>query len=429
MSMKKLILCDFDGTISVQDMGYALVTQFASGEWESIDRDFRTGKIGSKEAYSRIAKILSGDEPTIHRFIQEHPDIDPSFPAFYEYCCEKGIDIKIVSDGLDFYIRKILKIHHLTKIPFYANLTHFQKGKGIEIAFPHSEEECGLCGTCKKKLIQIHRKEYDSIFFIGNGLSDRCAAQEADFVFAKDPLYHYCIEHDISCHFFKNFHEVLGDLKKKICGIIFDLDGTLIESYEAIYLGLKECFQSLGRGIFPFSDLKKYLKPDLETTLSQFFTPEEVLKGIPIMRKKYEEVYLNKTHFLDGAEEVLRALHSSGILLGIASNKLGRFSRGALIHLGVSGYFHSVIGSGDVPRNKPFPDMIQTVLKEMHLHPEETIFVGDTLTDIETGKQAGVDVYALPTGFYSKKELSQGKPKRLLTHLQDLVPLIQNPLS
>jgi 2-hydroxy-3-keto-5-methylthiopentenyl-1-phosphate phosphatase len=427
--MKQLILCDFDGTISVQDMGYALVTQFASNEWESIDRDFRAGKIGSKEAYSRIAKILSGDEPTIHRFIQEHSHIDPSFPTFYEYCHEKGMDIKIISDGLDFYIQKILEIHHLSKIPFYANVTHFLKGKGIEITFPHSEEECGLCGTCKKKLIQIHRKEYDSIFFIGNGLSDRCAAQEADFVFAKDSLYNYCTEQDIPCHFFKGFHEVLGDLKKKIHGIIFDLDGTLIESYEAIYLGLKECFQSFGKGIFPFCDLKKYLKPDLETTLSQFFTPEEVLKGIPVMRKKYEEVYLNQTRFLDGAGEVLRALHSSGVLLGIASNKLGRFSRGALIHLGVSDYFNSVIGAGDVPRNKPFPDMIQTALKEMHLHPEEAIFVGDTLTDIETGKQAGVDVYALPTGFYSKKELSQGKPKRLLTNLQDLVHLVKNPFS
>jgi phosphoglycolate phosphatase len=229
--------------------------------------------------------------------------------------------------------------------------------------------------------------------------------------------------------FFKYFHEILGDLKKKIHGIIFDLDGTLIESYEAIYLGLKECFQSFGKVIFPFTDLKKFLKPDLETTLSQFFTPGEVLKGIPVMRKKYEEVYLNETHFLDGAEEVLKSLHSNGVILGIASNKLGRFSRGALMHLGVLDYFNSVIGAGDVPRNKPFPDMIQTALKEMHLSPEETIFVGDTLTDIETGKQAGVDVYALPSGFYSKKELSQGKPRRLLNHLQDLVPLVKNPFS
>jgi 2,3-diketo-5-methylthio-1-phosphopentane phosphatase/HAD superfamily hydrolase (TIGR01509 family) len=427
--MKKLILCDFDGTISVRDMGYVLINQFTSANWETIDRDFRKGKIGSKEAYSRIARMLSGDKAAVLSFVQQHSDIDPSFPVFHQYCRENDIDVKIVSDGLDFYIKKILAIHHLSEIPFYANVTHFRDGKTIDISFPHSEESCGLCGTCKKKLIQLHRKEYDSIFFVGNGLSDRCAAQEADFVFAKDSLYPYCAEQDITCHFFKGFDEILADLKKRIRGIIFDLDGTLIESYEAIYLGLKECFQYFGREIFPSSDLKMYLKADLEATLSQFFSPDEILKAIPIMRTKYEEVYLDKTHFLNGAREVLGALHSNGVILGIASNKFGRFSRGALMHLGVSAYFKSVIGAGDVARNKPSPDMIHSSLREMNLPPEGSIFVGDTLTDVETGKQAGVDVYALPTGFCSKKELSQAKPRRLLRTLEELIRLVNNPLS
>jgi phosphoglycolate phosphatase len=84
-----------------------------------------------------------------------------------------------------------------------------------------------------------------------------------------------------------------------------------------------------------------------------------------------------------------------------------------------------VIGAGDVPRNKPFPDMIHAVLGEMNLSPEEVIFVGDTLTDIETGKEAGVDVYALPTGFFSKKELSQKKPRRILVNLKELVQVVE----
>jgi 2,3-diketo-5-methylthio-1-phosphopentane phosphatase/HAD superfamily hydrolase (TIGR01509 family) len=429
-SMKQLILCDFDGTISLQDMGYVLVNRFSSGDWEAIDRDFCEGKIGSKEAYSRIAKILKGDEKAILGFIQKHSNIDPYFISFYQYCCKNDIDVKIISDGLDFYIKTILDIHHLSEIPFYANRTHFLGREEMDISFPHANDECGLCGTCKKRLIQIHRKEYNPILFIGNGLSDRCAAREADFVFAKDSLYTYCIDQDITCHFFANFQEILGDLKKRIHGIIFDLDGTLIEAYEAIYLGLREAFQQLGREIFPFSDIKKYLKSDLEGTLTQFFSPEEVIKGVPIMRRKYEEVYLDKTHFLDGAKEVLETLHSKGILMAVASNKYGRFSRGALRHLGVSDCFKSVLGAGDVPRNKPFPDMIHAALREMGLPPEDVVFVGDTLTDIDTGKQAGVDVYALPTGFHSKTELLQGKPKRILKNLKELMHIpLTLPLS
>jgi len=425
--MKKLILCDFDGTISTRDMGYALLNQFSSGDWEAIDREFCEGKIGSKEAYSRIAKIIKGDEEAILDFIRKYSSIDPYFTAFYQYCQEADIDLKIVSDGLDFYIKTILDIHHLSEIPFYANDTHLLGMEGMGISFPHCNEECGLCGTCKKKLVQLHRKDYDFILFIGNGLSDRCGAREADFVFAKGSLYAYCIDQDITCHFFQNFQEILGDLKKRIKGVIFDLDGTLIEAYEAIYLGLKEVLQQFGKEIFPYSDLKKYLRADLEATLNTFFSPEEIKKGIPIMRKKYGEVYLEKTHFLDGAKEVLETLRSKGILLGVASNKFGRFSRGALTHLGVMDYFKSVIGAGDVPRNKPFPDMIHTALRDMNLPPEDVIFVGDTLTDIETGKQAGVDAYALPTGFHTKTELSQGKPRRILKNLKELVYVV-NPL-
>ncbi len=426
--MKQLILCDFDGTISTHDMGYVLINRFSAGDWEAIDREFCEGKIGSKEAYSRIAKILQGNEGTLLDFVKNHSNIDPYFTSFYQYCLGKNIDVKIVSDGLDFYIKTALEIHHLSEIPFYANCTHFPEGGDVNISFPHASEDCGLCGTCKKRLIQVHRQTYDTILFVGNGLSDRCAAKEADFVFAKDSLYTYCIDQDITCHYFQNFHEILGDLGKKTRGIIFDLDGTLIEAYEAIYLGLKEAFKELEREIFPFNDLKRYLKGDLETTLTQFFSPEEVTKAVPIMRRRYEEVYLDKTHLLNGAREVLKALHSKGLLLGIASNKFGRFSRGALAHLGVQDYFRSVIGAGDVPRNKPFPDMIQAILREMDLSPGEVIFVGDTLTDIETGQQAGVDVYAIPTGFHSKLELSQQKPKRILKNLNELLQLV-NPLS
>ncbi|MBM4339434.1 MAG: HAD family hydrolase [Deltaproteobacteria bacterium] len=426
--MKKLILCDFDGTISIKDMGYVLLNRFSSGDWEPIDRDYREGKIGSREAYSRIVKILTGDPENAIRFIREHSDIDPYFKSFYQYCRENDIDVKIVSDGLDFYIRTILEIHGLSDIPFYANATHPRIGGGIDISFPHVSQECGFCGTCKKQILLNHRKDYEKIFFAGNGLSDRCAAQEADLAFAKESLYPYCIDQDITCHYFRDFGDILRDIKKRIRGIIFDLDGTLIEAYGAIYLGLKEVFERSGKEIFPYEDLRHYLQADLESTLHQFYSPEETQKNIPVMRKRYEEVYLSHTHFLDGARETLDTLFHRGAILGVASNKFGRFSRLALNHLGVSSYFKTVIGAGDVPRNKPFPDMIQAALSEMGLSQEEVVFVGDTLTDIETGKEAGVDVYALPTGFHTRKELSQKKPKRILRELKELIDLLDQSL-
>jgi 2,3-diketo-5-methylthio-1-phosphopentane phosphatase/HAD superfamily hydrolase (TIGR01509 family) len=422
--MKRLILCDFDGTISIEDTGYALLAHFSSGDWEGIDRKFCEGKIGSREAYDQIAEILRGDESSIRRFLQQHSKIDSYFLPFYQACRQAGIDVKIVSDGLDFYIRTILKTHHLSDIPFYANHAHFVKGKEMAITFPYANDECGRCGTCKKKVVQLHRKRYDSILFVGNGFSDRCGAREADFVFAKDSLYSYCVDQGISCHFFQDFGEILKDLKKKIRGVIFDLDGTLIEAYEAIYLGLTEAFRFFGRPVFPISDLTQHLKVDLEATLAPFFSKEEMTKAIPMIRKKYEEIYLTKTHFLEGAKEILESLSQNRISLAVASNKFGRFSRGALVHLGVAGLFKSILGAGDGPRNKPFPDMIEASLQAMDLPPEEVVFIGDSLEDVEAGKQAGVDVYALPTGVHTKTELSKGHPKRILKDLGELLSVV-----
>jgi len=422
--MKTLILCDFDGTVTTRDMGYELLNRFSSGDWESIDREFCEGKIGSKEAYSRIENLFLGSEQEILDFVRTHSDIDSTFPEFYRSCKKSGMDVKIVSDGFDFYIRPILDLHGLSEIPFYSNVTTFGPGRHKVFSYPHWHEGCGRCGTCKKRLVQTHRPQYETILYVGNGLSDRCGAKEADFVFAKDSLYAYCIDEDMPCHFFHSFQEILNDLKKRIRGIIFDLDGTLVEAYEAIYLGLRDAFQRFGKEIFPYADLRHHLKGDLETTLSPFFSPEEIQQAIPVMRKTYEAIYLEKSHLLDGAGQVLKNLYSLNISLGVASNKFGRFARGTLDHLGVAHVFQSIIGSGDVLRNKPFPDMIHAILQEFNLHAPDVVFVGDTLTDIETGRMAGVDVYALPTGFHSKKELSAAQPKRILKSLGDLVKLI-----
>jgi phosphoglycolate phosphatase len=160
--------------------------------------------------------------------------------------------------------------------------------------------------------------------------------------------------------------------------------------------------------------------------LLPFFSKEEMERAISMIRRRYEEVYLDKTHFLNGAKEVLETLYHKRVILALASNKFGRFSRGALSHLGVDGYFKSILGAGDGPRNKPYPDMIHASLKAMDLPPERVIFVGDSLQDIETGRQAGVDVYALPTGVHTKKELSQGRPRSILKHLNELIPLVAN---
>ncbi len=212
---KALVLCDFDGTASSIDVGYNLLRHFSADAWEIIDRKYRTDKMGSMEAYEMIAAAIHSSEQDFLDYLPQVTRLDPGFMEFKEYCLNRDLDLKIVSDGLDFYIRHILLNYGIGDIPFYSNRLVFNNGSGIKIEFPLQNPECRRCGTCKKMLLGRFREEYGSIIYIGDGYSDRCAAEDADFVFAKRFLYKHCQEKGIPCVLYSNFEEILSHLKEK----------------------------------------------------------------------------------------------------------------------------------------------------------------------------------------------------------------------
>jgi len=191
METKKplLVLSDFDGTLSLTDVGYEVLLKFSGQGWDDIDRDYCEGRIGSMEAYGRICAILGGTREDMLRFVAENTVIDPHFQEFYAFCLEHGIDVKVVSDGLDFYIDFVLKRQGLADIPFHSNVMTFQGGVPRSIEFPHANEDCNKCGTCKSNILQACRENYGKILYVGDGYSDLCPARKADLVFAKGILW------------------------------------------------------------------------------------------------------------------------------------------------------------------------------------------------------------------------------------------------
>ncbi len=184
-----LVITDFDGTLSLTDVGYEVLLKFSSQGWDDIDRDYCEGRIGSMEAYGRICAILGGTREAMLQFVAENTIIDPHFKEFYAFCRKSGIDVKVVSDGLDFYIDFILKKHGLSDIPFYSNVMTFHDGKPRSIEFPHANETCNKCGTCKSNILEACQAGYGKIVYVGDGYSDLCPAQKADLVFAKGILW------------------------------------------------------------------------------------------------------------------------------------------------------------------------------------------------------------------------------------------------
>jgi 2-phosphoglycolate phosphatase len=204
-------------------------------------------------------------------------------------------------------------------------------------------------------------------------------------------------------------------------GIIFDLDGTLIDSYQAIYLSFEHAYKNMDLQPLSFDEVKRVVGYGLTKTFRDLLGEERVPEALRLFRQKYEEVYLQNTHLLPGAREVLEALHARGMKLAIATNKLGRFSRGISRHFGMDRLFAVIAGDEDVSQNKPHPEMLLYAIEKMGLQNKEVIFVGDSLIDLQTGKNAGVRVFAVPTGVTRREDLEKARPTVILDKLIDLL--------
>ncbi|MCX5834101.1 MAG: MtnX-like HAD-IB family phosphatase [Deltaproteobacteria bacterium] len=208
MNRKLLIIADFDGTVSPMDVGYQVLQKFTGRGWDEIDRAYCSGEIGSKEAYSRIAALIGGTREEMQQYVRTHASVDPHFVSFYAFCRKAGIDLKILSDGLDFYIDLVLRKDGLGDIPFFSNVARFQDGQGFTIEFPEENPECDKCGTCKSLILQRLRRSFDRIIYIGDGYSDVCPAEKADVVFAKGILYKTFSKKGLSCIHYKDFGDI-----------------------------------------------------------------------------------------------------------------------------------------------------------------------------------------------------------------------------
>ncbi|MDY7030407.1 MAG: MtnX-like HAD-IB family phosphatase [Thermodesulfobacteriota bacterium] len=425
-AFKKLVLCDFDGTITEEDVGYNFLNRFTHESWEDIDRDYVNGKIGSKEAYTRIARIISGAQDEMVDFVCNESVLDHYFIDFYEFCKKKSIDLKVVSDGFGLYIDALLNRHNIGGIEYFANGIIFKRDKGIDIEFPFHDPDCGSCGNCKRKILKRFQDQYDDIIFVGNGLSDRCIAEEADEVYAKSDLYSHCVENNIECWNYNNFGDIKRNMEKGIKGVIFDLDGTLIDSVRPILDCFNYTLEHFGDQRVSADEISALSRRSIQDVMNQLVGSRNLHTAMKLFKGRYIDLIVNSPPLFGEVKKVLSYLNNSGILLGIATNMDGKNAKKILRISDIEEYFTTVVGADDSGKPKPHPEMIFKALHEMNVSTEEAVFVGDSVIDIETGKNAMVDVYAVPTGFDTKKGLSEKRPRRILNRLNDLLKIVKD---
>lgn len=207
-----LIFSDFDGTLTQNDVGDALIKNF--GDWPECEKAVQRwirGEISSREYYEVAALTMRMNQKQLNDFCDMQPLASGVF-EFAAFCRNRNWPLIVLSDGLDYYIHRVLARHGFD-LPVVANHLEFSPVGRIEISFPHFEHSCGKCANCKGYHVRQLAKPQEKIVYIGDGYSDRCGAQEADIVFAKHDLAKWCEEKRVKYFHYENFEQVLSRLQ------------------------------------------------------------------------------------------------------------------------------------------------------------------------------------------------------------------------
>ncbi|MDA8145682.1 MAG: MtnX-like HAD-IB family phosphatase [Thermaerobacter sp.] len=204
---------DFDGTLSPVDVGETLLVRYGGVNQARAQRLWREGRLGSKAMHLRQYPLLSGRRAAVDAFV-DGVALDEGLSEFQEVCRRLGARILVVSDGMDYYIRRILDRHGLADAQVYANHLEFVDGR-VALAFPHENPWCDRCANCKGALVRDLRREGWRVAYVGNGLSDRFAAPLADRIFAKDELAAELDRDRISYTPFATFRDVAAAIERE----------------------------------------------------------------------------------------------------------------------------------------------------------------------------------------------------------------------
>ena len=187
------LFVDFDGTVTQEDVGNAFFRMFGGEQCDASVDSYRSGALSASECFTLEAAAMGEFRlADATSFLRSRP-IDATFPSLLNFAGERGYEVTIVSDGLDFYITEILAANNL-KVPFFANRAEVTPGSipetcSLRVDFPYADEECTRCACCKRNLMLTQSADEDVIVLIGEGYSDTCPARFADIVFAHNISY------------------------------------------------------------------------------------------------------------------------------------------------------------------------------------------------------------------------------------------------
>ena len=209
--MKTLFQCDFDGTITQEDVSFLILDAFGSKDWGQLFQQYREGKISVGHFNTKAFATVKANKQTLIKFVKNKVKIRPGLHDLLAYCHRRGFEFAIVSNGLDFYIQAILKDLNISGIEIFAAKTQFGSN-GIEAQYlgPDGNQ---LEDSFKESHLRLFQERGYRVIYAGNGISDFSPARQAYHIFATGDLLAYCKEMSVNYTPFNDLNDIVTGLK------------------------------------------------------------------------------------------------------------------------------------------------------------------------------------------------------------------------
>lgn len=209
---------------------------------------------------------------------------------------------------------------------------------------------------------------------------------------------------------------------KKITTVLFDYDGTLMDTNDIIVESWQHTFRTLTGKEGDVKEILKTFGEPLRDTIIQFFPKHDTEEAIEIYRSYQVSFYQKLIHMFPGMKELLHSLKERGYKVGLVTSRLRPTTMEGLEKYGISDRFDAIVTAEDTNRHKPDPEPALIALKRLKSRPEEALMVGDTRFDMGCGKNAGA--HTVMVGWAMAPPSEEYPPQYRINHPEELFEVI-----
>ena len=225
-------------------------------------------------------------------------------------------------------------------------------------------------------------------------------------------------------------------MNKTINTVLFDLDGTLVETVHEISDATNDTLEEIGVSQVSEDQVRSWIGHGTRELLINALAhvkqvPELEIrqsKGLNDIFKIFDDFYLmrcgTRSHLYPGVKEVLDSFKSAGLKMAVVTNKESRFTKAVMKSHGLDTYFKIVVSGDTLTTKKPDPQGIFFCLEKLSASPSQAIFIGDSLVDAKTAQNAGLAVWLLPYGYNMGQPLQNANADLVLDSFNDLLKLL-----